>query len=82
MCEGGAIEPPDLGFSGVPAGRVSLNGGSVVTLREARDHLEHELIVAAIARQEGNILKAAEELGVSRPTLYDLMKKHNLSHNG
>jgi two-component system, NtrC family, response regulator len=81
MCEGVAIEPLDLGFSGVPVGRQSLSTGTVVTLREARDQLEREFIVSAIARQEGNILKAAEELGVSRPTLYDLMKKHGISHN-
>ncbi|HBA72826.1 MAG TPA: sigma-54-dependent Fis family transcriptional regulator, partial [Geobacter sp.] len=50
-----------------------------VTLREARDNVERNLISHAIDRHNGNIVKAAEELGVSRPTLYDLLKKHNLT---
>jgi two-component system NtrC family response regulator len=36
------------------------------------------MIIAAVEKHEGNIAKAASDLGVSRPTLYDLMKKHNI----
>jgi len=50
-----------------------------LTLRDARDRVERELIASAIQEQNGNIAKAAEALGVSRPTLYDLMKKHGLN---
>ena len=32
-------------------------------------------VVAALSRSDGNIVRAAEMLGVSRPTLYDLMSK-------
>ena len=40
-----------------------------------REHAERQAIVAALARSNGNILKASEILGVSRPTLYDLMHR-------
>jgi two-component system NtrC family response regulator len=36
------------------------------------------MIATVIDREKGSIVRAAEQLGVSRPTLYDLMKKHNL----
>jgi two-component system NtrC family response regulator len=44
-------------------------------LRRVREHAEREAIVHALARANGNIVKASEILGVSRPTLYDLMKR-------
>jgi two-component system NtrC family response regulator len=50
-----------------------------LTLKDARDRLERQMIVSALGRQEGNIAKTAQTLGVSRPTLYDLMKKYSLS---
>ena len=40
-----------------------------------RDKAERDAIVAALARVNGNIAKASEVLGVSRPTLYDLMHR-------
>lgn len=46
-----------------------------MVLKDARENLEKELILKAIARNEKNLTKAASELGVSRPTLYDLMEK-------
>jgi two-component system NtrC family response regulator len=48
-------------------------------LKDAREKIELKLIAAAIDHQNGNIGKAAETLGISRPTLYDLMKKHGMS---
>jgi two-component system, NtrC family, response regulator len=54
------------------------DGESPVTeldLRTVREAAERQAIVAALARANGNIVKASEMLGVSRPTLYDLMKK-------
>jgi len=44
-------------------------------LREAREALEKDLIQNTLSKNKGNITKAAEELGVSRPTLYELMEK-------
>ncbi len=77
MSDAAALEPNDLGCEmEAPAAAEDV---PVVSLREARDKIEREMIAAAIDRQNGSIVKAAEELGVSRPTLYDLMKKHNLT---
>ncbi len=44
-------------------------------LRKVRDQAERQAVVAAMARSNGNIARAAELLCVSRPTLYDIMKR-------
>ncbi len=49
-----------------------------LTLKDARSQVEKVLLQQALERAEGNIVKAAKELAVSRPTLYDLLKKHGL----
>ena len=77
MSEDAVIEPEDLGFTPEISSAPVLE--LPATLREVRDKVERELIAVAIDRHNGNIMKTADELGVSRPTLYDLMKKHNLS---
>ena len=48
---------------------------SRLTLREARESLERELVLRALNRSGGKIAPAAIELGISRPTLYELMEK-------
>jgi len=48
------------------------------TLRDAKDAVEYELLSAELERSNGNIMRTADVLGVSRPTLYGLLKKHNL----
>ena len=58
---------------------MKLSIGAIVVdrlLRQVRDEAEYKAIVKALARVEGNIVKASELLGVSRPTLYDLMDRH------
>lgn len=45
------------------------------TLKEAREELERELICNSLRKFGGKIAPAAVELGISRPTLYDLMDK-------
>jgi two-component system NtrC family response regulator len=45
------------------------------TLKEARESVEREVIQDALRRHRGKITSAAVELGVSRPTLYELMEK-------
>ena len=47
-----------------------------MTIKAARSLVERELLVAALEKHDGNIVATAKTLGVSRPTLYDLMKKH------
>jgi two-component system NtrC family response regulator len=73
------VEVGDLGFSKAveesPGTDQRFDG---LTLKQARDRLERDLVALAIEKQEGNIVKAADMLGVSRPTMYDLMKKHCL----
>jgi len=80
MCEGTSIGPLDLGCDTEPQTPPEKLRDQL-SLREARERMEREMILAAIERQSGNILKAAEDLGISRPTLYDLMRKLSL-HQG
>lgn len=50
-----------------------------ITLKEARNKFEKDLIEIVVKRHNGNIKRASEELGISRPTLYDLIDKYKLS---
>jgi two-component system NtrC family response regulator len=52
-----------------------VESSSATTLREAREHVERETIEQALKRNSGKITSAAAELGISRPTLYELMEK-------
>lgn len=49
-----------------------------MTLKNARYQAEHTLLQQALEQTQGNIQKVAEQLAVSRPTCYDLLKKHGL----
>ena len=44
-------------------------------LKEAREAVERRLIESALAHHGGNVTRTAEDLGVTRPTLYELMAK-------
>ncbi|TCS38578.1 two-component system NtrC family response regulator [Paucimonas lemoignei] len=72
MADGPQIVADDLGLSDTPANEEPLN------LRQIRDEAEYKALVKALARSDGNIVKAAEMLGVSRPTIYDLMTRHGV----
>lgn len=83
MADGGRVGCDDLGLK-APAAEPADDGKAAdssttpvgdLDLRRAREHAERETIVTAMARVNGNVLKAAEMLGVSRPTLYDLMHR-------
>ncbi len=52
---------------------------STTTLKQAREHVERELIEQALKRNSGKITSAAADLGISRPTLYELMEKLGIS---
>lgn len=74
MSESAMIEPAALGFAASAVREKTVTSG--LTLRDAREKIEREMIVAAMANKHNNMAKAAEMLGISRPTLYDLAKKH------
>lgn len=53
-----------------------------VTLKEARERLESEMIRQVLKKHAGKITSAAVELGISRPTLYELMDKLGIEKSG
>ena len=71
MCDGKQISVSDLELGPLDS-MITLEKGS---LRDARERLEREMIRQALRRSGGRISTAAAELGISRPTLYDLMQK-------
>jgi len=73
MADGDRVTLDDLDLP-VELSADSEAAGSL-SLRAVRERAEREALVTALARTNGNIGKAAGLLGVSRPTLYDLMNK-------
>jgi two-component system, NtrC family, response regulator len=51
------------------------------TLKEARESVEREMVQDALRRHRGRITAAALELGISRPTLYELMEKLGITRD-
>jgi len=49
-----------------------------LNLRVVREEAERRAVVRVIARVNGNVARAAEVLGISRPTLYDLMNRFGI----
>ena len=77
IASGKMITPEDLDLTDVEVEK-GFELRKRVTLQEARDELEFRMVREALARSKGNVSKAAKELGVSRATLYDLLKKHRI----
>ena len=73
MADGKMVTAADLGIAASDVEEASLN------LREVRQRAESKAIRVALTRSYGNISKAAELLGITRPTLYDLLNKYGLS---
>jgi len=73
MADGKMVNAADLG--------IAINEGEEATLnlREVRQRSESKAIRVALTKCYGNVSKAAELLGVTRPTLYDLLNKYGLS---
>ncbi|MDP3675926.1 MAG: PEP-CTERM-box response regulator transcription factor [Novosphingobium sp.] len=57
----------------------SNEGEAPLNLKSAREHADRKVIRHALARSEGNISSTARMLGISRPTLYDLLKQYTIS---
>jgi len=70
MCEGNRISADDLELHTPGEGS---SGGQ--TLKQAREALERDMLNQALRRHNGKIAPAAVELGISRPTFYELMEK-------
>jgi two-component system, NtrC family, response regulator len=75
MAEGNQIDAADIGLEPPPA---SGEGSEVLDLRAVRDEAERQAVIRALGRTNGNVVQAASLLGVSRPTLYDIMNKFGL----
>ncbi len=73
MAEGKYIIPENLELK--VAGGSEGNG---LTIKEARENREKDLVRLAMEKAQGNISRAAEELGISRPTLYQLLSRYGL----
>ena len=52
-----------------------------LNLRQVRERAETQAILRAIAVSDANISKAADMLGLTRPTLYSLMSKYKIDHH-
>lgn len=72
MADGNTLTAADIGLETTGSEPVPID------LRAIREEAERKAILAALSRSNGNVVRAAELLGVSRPTLYDLMHKFGL----
>jgi two-component system NtrC family response regulator len=72
MAEGAVVTASDLGLQDPGENPDHLN------LRVARQRAEAQAARQALAVAKGNLSRAAELLGVTRPTLYDLLEKHRI----
>lgn len=73
MTESPFITVADLGLAPPPA-----EDPQPINLRQVRENAERQALVKALGRTNGNIARAAGILGISRPTLYDLIDRFGL----
>lgn len=69
MADGRRVTSGSLEISASPGNYTGMG------LKEAREQLEREMIRHALVRSKNNLTRAAADLGISRPTLYELMEK-------
>jgi len=72
MAEGPLVTPEDLGLADAQADALLFN------LKEVRTRAERQAILQALTLTDCTISRAADLLGVSRPTLYDLMDRYGI----
>lgn len=77
MCENRLIYPKDLELTHCSSESLQQDA-PVVTLKEAREAAERSVLIQTLSDVKFNISLAAKQLGVSRVTLYNLLKKYNL----
>ncbi len=75
MSEGLRVTAVDLGLAPTSTEQPMAE----LDLRAVRERAERQALLAAMAHSDGNVSRAADLLGISRPTLYDLMNKLNLN---
>ena len=75
MAEGKRVTAADLELTD------ALDALPLQTLKEARENAEREIVLDALRRNKWKITAAALELGISRPTLYELMEKLGIARN-
>lgn len=75
MADISGVKPPDLELTDNSTEPPALG------LREAREAVERQVVQTALRKHGGNITSAATELGVTRPTLYELMDKLGLQRD-
>ncbi|MEO1047823.1 MAG: PEP-CTERM-box response regulator transcription factor [Pseudomonadota bacterium] len=73
MADGKLVHAEDLDFDDDQE-----EASDVLNLKVAREQADRRVIRHALARSEGNISSTAKMLGISRPTLYDLLKQYDL----
>jgi two-component system NtrC family response regulator len=71
MAETSVIRAADVGLAPAQA-------DEVLNLRHVRDEAEKQAVIRVLGRSNGNLSRAAELLGISRPTLYDLLDRFGL----
>ena len=72
MSDGQYVSAEDLGLD------VEASQPRIFNLRQVRDDAERSAVMQVLSKVDGNIVRAAEILGVSRPTLYDLMRRFGI----
>jgi two-component system NtrC family response regulator len=75
MADGKSVGADDLDLPGV---RADDHQAVLINLRAAREVADRRAIRQAMSRTDNNISSAAKLLGISRPTLYDLLKQYRL----
>ena len=73
MGEGPFIRAEDLDLHCANQGTVKKQ-----TLKDVRERLERDFISEALVSNNWNVARTAEQIGVTRPTLYDLIEKYDL----
>ena len=83
LSEGPVVSPVDLGFETPPQTIVPFQDAvDTLDLKKAREEVEATIINKALHKHNWNISKAAEELGLTRPTLYSMMKRFGIHEEG